>query len=143
MANLEKSIIIAAQAHQGQEDKGGDPYILHPLKMMFRMTSDTERMVAILHDVVEDTDWTFDDLEEEGFPAEVLEAVDCLTRRDGESYEEFIKRVNTNPIARQVKIADLEDNMDIKRISNLTCKDMKRFMKYHQAWFALTKTEYT
>lgn len=143
MANLEKAIIIAAQAHQGQKDKAGYPYILHPLRMMLRISSETERIIAVLHDVVEDTDWTLDALSKEGFPAEVLEAVDCLTRRDDESYEEFIERVKVNPIARRIKIADLEDNMDIRRISNLTKKDIQRLKKYHHVWLVLTGTENT
>lgn len=141
MSNLEKAIIIAAKAHQGQEDKAGYPYILHPIRMMLCMSSEIEMIIAVLHDVVEDTDWTLSDLQKEGFSAEVLEAVDCLTRRDGESYEKFISRVRANPIARRVKIADLEDNMNIKRISNLTEKDMERLKKYHRVWLALAETE--
>jgi len=95
-------------------------------------------MAAVLHDVVEDTDWTLERLRREGFPEEVLEAVDCLTHRDGESYEEFVERVQTNPIARQVKIADLEDNMNIRRIGRLGAKDLERVGKYHRAWCVLT-----
>jgi (p)ppGpp synthase/HD superfamily hydrolase len=138
MATIEDAITIAAQAHSGQKDKAGSPYLLHPLRMMLRMNSDAAMMAAVLHDVVEDTDWTLPRLREEGIPDEVLEAVDCLTHRDGESYQEFVERVRTNPIARQVKVADLEDNMNIRRINQLGSKDLERLKKYHQAWCALT-----
>jgi len=143
MATLEKAIRIAAQAHQGQTDKAGAPYILHLLRVMLRMSSETEMMAAVLHDVVEDTNWTLDDLRKEGFPEEVLQTVHCLTRKDRESYEEFIERVKGNPIARRVKRADLEDNMDIRRNSNVTEEDIVRLKKYHRAWVKLTEAETT
>ena len=141
MATLGKAIAIAAQAHQEQVDKAGAPYILHPLRMMLRMSSETEMMAAILHDVVEDTDWTLDKLRQAGFSDEVVQAVECLTHRDHETYEEFIVRVRTNAIARKVKLADLEDNMDMRRLSTLTEKDAHRLHKYHQAWLALRQIE--
>ena len=141
MATIEDAISIAAQAHKGQKDKAGDPYLLHPLRMMLRMNSEGAMMAAVLHDVVEDTGWTLEQLREEGFPDEVLEAVDCLTHRSGESYQEFVERVQTNPIARQVKIADLEDNMNIRRISQLGTKDLERLEKYHKAWCMLTNAD--
>src|ERR687889_661940 len=125
-ATIEDAVSIAAQAHKGQKDKANAPYLLHPLRMMLRMDSEAAMMAAVLHDVVEDTDWTLERLRGEGFSAEVLDAVDCLTHRDGESYQEFVKRVRTNPIARQVKIADLEDNMNIRRVSRLGAKDLER-----------------
>src|SRR5918912_706704 len=109
-ATVEDAVSIAARAHRGQKDKAGAPYLLHPLRMMLRMDSEAAMMAAVLHDVVEDTDWTLERLRGEGFPDEVLGAVDCLTHRDGESYQDFVERVRTNPVARQVKIADLEDN---------------------------------
>ena len=137
MATLGKAIAIAAQAHQEQVDKAGAPYILHPLRMMLRMSSETEMMAAILHDVVEDTDWTPDRLRRAGFSAQVVQAVECLTHRDHETYEEFIARVRTNPIARKVKLADLEDNMDMRRLSVVTVQDVQRLDKYHRAWLAL------
>src|SRR5215207_2502075 len=137
-ATVEDAISIAAQAHKGQKDKAGAPYLLHPLRMMMRMTSEAAMMAAVLHDVVEDTDWTLGRLREAGFSDEVIEAVDCLTHREGESYEEFVERVRTNPIARQVKIADLEDNMNIRRIGQLGAKDLERLGKYHRAWCVLT-----
>lgn len=138
-ATLEDAVSIAASAHRGQKDKAGAPYLLHPLRMMMRMGSEAAMMAAVLHDVVEDTDWTLERLRERGFPAEVLEAVDCLTHRDGESYEEFVGRVGKNEIAKQVKIADLEDNMNVLRIGRLGAKDLGRLEKYHRAWRALTK----
>lgn len=137
MATLEKAIQIAAQAHEGQKDKSGAPYILHPLRMMMRMESEAAMIAAVLHDVVEDSDWTLEQLRGEGFSEEVLQAVDYLTSRDSESYDEFIARVETSAIARQVKIADLEDNMNVKRIGEMSPKDLARIEKYHRAWRAL------
>lgn len=118
-ATIEDAILIAAEAHKGEKDKAGAAYILHPLRMMMKMNTEAEMMTAILHDVVEDSDWTIEDLREKGFPEEVLEAVERVTNREGESYEQFIERAGKNPIARQVKIADLEDNMNIKRIGEV------------------------
>ena len=139
MATLEDAVSIAALAHRSQKDKAGAPYLLHPLRMMLRMKSEAAMMAAVLHDVVEDTDWTLEQLRERGFPDEVLEAIECLTHRDGESYEEFIGRVEKNQIAREVKIADLEDNMNIQRIDRIGSKDLARLEKYHRAWCELTK----
>jgi len=139
MATLERAILIAAQAHLGQRDKAGAAYILHPLRMMMRMESEAAMIAAVLHDVVEDSDWTLEQLRGEGFSEEILQAVDCLTRRDGETYEEFVARAQANAIARQVKIADLEDNMNVKRIGEMTPKDLARIDKYHRAWRALTQ----
>jgi (p)ppGpp synthase/HD superfamily hydrolase len=138
MATLERAILIAAQAHLGQRDKARAPYILHPLRLMMRMESEAAMIAAVLHDVVEDSDWTLERLRGEGFSEEVLQAVDCLTHRDGETYDEFIARVRVNKIASQVKIADLEDNMNVKRIGEMTPKDLARIEKYHRAWRALT-----
>ncbi|MGH9752312.1 MAG: HD domain-containing protein [Blastocatellia bacterium] len=138
MATLERAILIATQAHLGQRDKAGVPYILHPLRMMMRMESEAAMIAAVLHDVVEDSDWTLEQLRGEGFSEEVLQAVDCLTHRDGESYDEFVARAQANAIARRVKIADLEDNMNVKRIGEITPKDLARIEKYHHAWRILT-----
>ncbi|HEX8692518.1 MAG TPA: HD domain-containing protein [Longimicrobium sp.] len=138
MADLEEAIRIAVEAHRGQKDRAGAPYILHPLRMMFRMQTDAERMAAVLHDVVEDTGWTLDDLRERGFADEVVEAVDHLTRREGESYDEFVERAARHPVARRVKIADLEDNMDVRRTGEVTQKDTERLTRYHRAWRRLT-----
>lgn len=131
---LGKAIALAAQAHQEQLELSGVPYILHPLRMMFAVETEEERMAAILHDVVEDTPWTLEQLRAEGFPPAVIEAVDCLSRRESETYAEFIERAARNPIARRVKLADLEDNMDIRRLPTVDEKDCKRLLKYHRAW---------
>lgn len=138
MSKLEDAIILAAEAHKGQRDKYGAPYILHPLRVMARVKTETEMTVAVLHDTVEDTEWTFDRLREAGFSEDVVEAVDCLTKRDGESYDSLIERARRNALARQVKIADLEDNMDVRRIPNVTAKDTERLAKYRKAWQTLT-----
>lgn len=139
MATVERAVQIAAQAHRGQRDKAGAPYLLHPLRMMLRMESEAAMMAAVLHDVVEDSDWTLDQLRAEGFSAEVLQAVECLTHQPDESYDEFVARVQTNAIARQVKLADLEDNMNIRRMAEITPKDLARLEKYHRAWRTLTE----
>ena len=140
-ATLEDAIAIAAAAHRGQRDKAGAPYLLHPLRMMLALRSESAMMAAVLHDVVEDTEWTLEGLREAGVPAEVVAAVECLTRREGESYDAFIERVRANPVARAVKIADLEDNMNVLRIGQLGTKDFQRLEKYHRAWRALKEAE--
>lgn len=137
MATLGRAIAIAAQAHQEQRDKAGAPYILHPLRMMAQLHSEAERIVAVLHDLIEDTDWTLDQLCAEGFSDDVLAAIDCLTKRDDESYDAFIERASRNELARRVKLADLEDNMDLRRIAEVSDKDLERLRKYHQARQAL------
>ena len=134
MSLLEKAISIAVEAHRGQKDKFDRPYILHPLSVMGRVDTEPEKIVAVLHDVVEDTKVTFEDLKREGFPDDLLNALDCVTKREGEAYEDFVKRSESNPIARRVKIADLEDNMDVRRIRLVTEKDAERINKYLKAW---------
>lgn len=141
MPTIEDTIIFATEAHRGQVDKAGVPYILHPLRMMCRQQNDTERIIALLHDVIEDTDYTFDDLRRMGYEEEIIEAVDCLTRRDDETYEAFIQRIKTNPLARRVKLADLQDNMDLRRIRLLQEHDLERLQRYQNAWYELTKDE--
>ncbi|HEX6748587.1 MAG TPA: HD domain-containing protein [Longimicrobium sp.] len=138
MSNIEEAIRIAVEAHAGQKDRAGAPYILHPLRVMFRVQTEAERMAAVLHDVVEDTPWTLDDLRARGFAEEVVEAVDALTKREGEPYDAFVDRSAANPVARRVKIADLEDNMDVRRTGNLSEKDVERLNKYLRAWRRLT-----
>ena len=113
---LNKALEIARKAHAGQVDKGGDTYIFHPVRVALHCRTETEKIVALLHDVVEDTDVTLDDLRKEGFDTEVLDALQCLTRIEGEDYMDFIQRVATNPLATQVKIHDLKDNMDVSRL---------------------------
>ena len=130
MATLERAIQIAVSAHAGQIDKSGQPYVLHPLRVMFSVSSLQERIAAMLHDVIEDTSTTLDDLMEEGFQKEVIEAVRALTKLDGESRIDAAKRAVQNPIARQVKLADVADNMDMSRIPNPTEKDYERLREY-------------
>lgn len=130
---LEKAILIAINAHQGQTDKAGESYILHPLRVMFSRKNETERICAVLHDVIEDTDVTLDYLRDEGFSEEVLSSLDALTKRNDEDYNEFIDRVIRNNIACHVKLADLCDNMDLSRIKNPTKKDYQRIEKYRKA----------
>jgi len=133
---LNKAIEIAAKAHAGQTDKGGNAYILHPLRVMMNFCDDKDeaaQICAVLHDVVEDTTITLDDLRAEGFSDEIIAALDCLTKRDGESYDDFIGRILANPLACKVKNGDLTDNMDLTRIPNPTAKDEERIRKYRAA----------
>jgi len=141
MSTLEKAISLATDAHNGQEDKNGDPYILHPLRVMARVEPETEKIVAVLHDIIEDTDYTIENLREKGYSKEVLESIDCLTKRDSKDYDEYLQRCKLNSIARKVKIADLEDNMDIRRFNILKEEDLKRLNKYLRAWKHLTKED--
>ena len=132
--NMERAIQIAVAAHAGIKDKGGKPYILHPIKVMMRVETEEEQIVAILHDVVEDTDWTFDALRNEGFSETVIKALETVTKQsEDEDYEDFIKRSLRNDIGRKVKIADLLENLDVTRIGKLSEKDIKRINKYKKA----------
>lgn len=137
MATLETAIALAVAAHQGQRDKSGAPYILHPLRVMFRLETEEERIVAVLHDVLEDTPHTRASLEEKGFAPHLLDALELLTKREGERYDDFIARLAPNPLARRVKLADLEDNMDVRRLSSVQPKDAVRLEKYLRAHRAL------
>lgn len=140
VAVLQRAIEIAVEAHREQVDKAGAPYILHPLRLMLRVMGNDEMIAAVLHDVVEDTEWTIDRLRREGFSDAVLSAIDCLTRREDETYEQFIERAAANPVARRVKLADLEDNMDIRRIRTLGPSAHDRLERYHAAWYRLTES---
>jgi (p)ppGpp synthase/HD superfamily hydrolase len=134
---LERAIQIAVNAHAGQKDKGGNAYILHPLRIMHSVKEYSEKIVAILHDVIEDTSVTIDDLKKEGYPQDVLFAVDCITKRKGEIYKDYLERVKKSDIARVVKLADLEDNCDLSRINFPTNKDFERVQKYKASLAAL------
>ncbi|BCS95446.1 hypothetical protein DSLASN_10780 [Desulfoluna limicola] len=136
---IEKSLAIALSAYSGHQDKAGRTYILHPLRVMAKMENEDEMAVALLHDVVEDSGYTAKDLMDAGIPSHVVGAVECLTRVDGESYEDFIERVQSNPIASAVKIADLEDNMDILRLDMLGERELRRLGQLHRAWKKLSK----
>lgn len=133
MSTLERAIAIAAKAHEGQVDKAGAPYVLHPLRMMLRLSNTDERITAVLHDVVEDTGVSLEKLRAEGFSERVLEAVDSVTRRSEESYEAFVLRAASNPIGRRVKLIDLQDNSDLSRIAQPTAHDYERIEKYSRA----------
>ncbi|GED25145.1 hypothetical protein BAG01nite_12470 [Brevibacillus agri] len=138
MSTLEKAIALAAQAHAGQTDKGGNPYILHPLRVMLNMPTDETKIAAVLHDVLEDTAVTVADLQAAGFSEPVIAAVIALTRREGEAYEDFIRRAKQDAIARQVKLGEIEDNMDLSRILEPTEQDYERRKRYEKAALLLT-----
>lgn len=138
---LERAIEIATRAHAGETDKAGATYIRHPLRVMQAMDSETERIVAVLHDVVEDSEWTLIDIEEE-FDEEVRDAVDCLTKDEDKREQmdnteyyltEFIPQAADNEIARKVKRADIEDNIDVTRLTEVYKDDFPRLQKYHKA----------
>jgi len=135
MATLERAIALAAQAHEGQVDKAGAPYIFHPLRMMLSVDTPEARVAAVLHDVVEDTPVSLEELRAEGFSEAVIGAVEALTKRPEEEddYDAFIRRVAPNPLARQVKLADLRDNCDVSRIAQPSQKDWRRIEKYKRA----------
>jgi guanosine-3',5'-bis(diphosphate) 3'-pyrophosphohydrolase len=130
MTTLERAIAIAAKAHAGQVDKAGQPYILHPLRVMLRMNSSIERIAAVLHDVVEDSSVTLDFLTAEGFLQEVISAVEALTKRQGESRIDAARRAKQDPVARLVKLADNAENMDLSRIAEPTERDYARVEEY-------------
>lgn len=120
---LEDAIALAAQAHRGQiyPSLHGEPFILHPLRVMLRMPTEDERIVAVLHDVIEDTTCTLDDLRRAGYAERIVSALDRLTQRAGETYEAYIERVNGDPLARRVKLADLAENLaNNRRIAETT-----------------------
>lgn len=133
MSTLERAIAIAATAHAGQVDKAGAPYILHPLRVMLSCTTIDERIVAVLHDVVEDTSVTMVDVEREGFAPHILAALAAVTKVEGEAYADFVLRAAADPIGRQVKLADLRDNVDLSRIAVPTTHDQERAAKYRRA----------
>lgn len=135
MSTLERAIEIATEAHKGQYDKAGNDYIGHPLRVMDMGRTEEEKIVGVLHDVVEDTEWTFAQLAAEGFSQEVIDALQCVTKlSENENYDDFIERVKKNPLATAVKINDLSDNMDIRRLPYLSDKDVKRLKKYLKAY---------
>lgn len=130
---LARMLHIATNAHDGQFDRGGNPYILHPLKVMHYLKSDDEELMcmALGHDVVEDTSITYKDLREAGMSDRVVEGIRALTKVPGETYEEYKERVFFNEDAMRVKMADLRHNTDIRRLKGVTEKDIARMAKYH------------
>lgn len=140
MATLERAIEIARQAHAGQVDKAGADYINHPLRVMERGVTEEQKIVGVLHDVVEDSDWTFEMLEEEGFSDEIIDALRCITKQsEEEDYDAFISRVMTNPLSLNVKLYDLEDNLDLSRLKCVTEADLARCEKYQRVYDRLAE----
>lgn len=133
---LSKAISLTAENFEGIYDKGGRPYILHCIHVMnkIRHLGDDYMMVAVMHDLIEDTDVTLADLKEWGFGQLVIDAIKAMTHLKGESYEDYIKRIKKNKIAVQVKLADLKHNSDITRMKGLEPKDFKRLEKYSKAY---------
>lgn len=129
---LKKAIELAKIAHEGQIDKGGSPYIGHPFRVMDQFENESEKIVGVLHDAVEDSDLTLGDLAREGFSDRIIAAIDAITKREGEKSQDYLKRVMDNTIALKVKIADMTDNMDLSRITNITEKDRERLRNYQK-----------
>lgn len=132
---LEDAIALAAQAHRGQiyPSLAGEPYILHPLRVMLRLDSTPEQIVAVLHDVVEDTAYTLDDLRRLGYPDEAIDALDRLTHRAEETYEDYIRRLQDHPLARRVKLADLAENLANNRRQEPDAERVERIARYEWA----------
>jgi len=140
MSTLNRAIEIANKAHEGATDKYGSPYLNHVNRVMNMGQTENEKIVGILHDVIEDTNWTFEGLEKEGFSKEVIDALKCVTKTtEYEDYAEFITRVKINPLAVKVKLNDLRDNLDIKRMPEVLESDLKRLNKYLKAYNVLIK----
>ena len=138
--SLECAIELAIKHHKGQVDKAGQPYILHPLRLMMSVDKNDEKIVAVMHDIVEDTEITLNDLQNEGFTKKVIDAIECVTKKEDEDYDSFIDRISQNSLATKVKLADLEDNMDLSRLSEVTDKDLERLEKYKKAKERLLKS---
>lgn len=136
---IERAIQIAARAHAGQKDKAGSPYILHALRVMLRMKTPIEMIVAVLHDVVEDTSFTLGKLKNLGLPRRALRCLDLLTHKKSVSYEVYLQGIARDPLATKVKLADLRDNMDLSRIKRITRRDINRLRKYKRAVKFLSK----
>lgn len=136
---LNKMLVLATTRHAGQFDRGGNPYILHPLKVMYYLKSNDEELqcIALAHDLVEDTDTTYDELRSMGFTNRVIDGIAALTKLPGESYDQYKERVKANPDAIKVKMADLRHNTDIRRLKGVTEKDLARVEKYHRFYMEL------
>lgn len=139
MATLERAIELAVNHHKGQTDKAGQPYILHPLRVMLACQSPEAQMVAVMHDLLEDTGLTAESLHKEGFSDAVVRGVLAVTRLPNESYADFVLRAKADPLGREVKRADLEDNMDVRRLQKLSDKDLQRLQRYREAWEVLVR----
>jgi (p)ppGpp synthase/HD superfamily hydrolase len=141
MDSIEKAIKIAMQAHEGQVDRGGKPYILHPLAVMLDVVyfGSDYMIAAVLHDVIEDSDITLDHIVEQGFSAEVIEALQLLTKSKDKTYDNYISDIKGNGIARVVKMSDLKHNMQLRRLKRIKTSDMERYKKYKNAYEELLK----
>lgn len=133
----DKAAIICVNAHYGQRDKSGQPYFMHPMRVAMRCNTPQERITALLHDTIEDTDITPQQLLDAGFPEEIVEAVLSVTRRESESYSEFVERAKANAIGRQVKMHDIEDNLDALRLDRFDAAMAERYNRYLQAYHYL------
>jgi (p)ppGpp synthase/HD superfamily hydrolase len=141
VSTFERAVEIATEAHAGQVDKAGAPYITHPLRVASAVPDGEAAIVAILHDVVEDSDWTLDRLREEGFSDTVIAGVDAMTRREGEDYMAFVDRAGSDALGRVVKRADLIDNMDRTRLASPGPEEEKRIARYQEALARLDETD--
>ena len=138
-----KALEIAKECHKGQKDKGGHDYIGHPIRVSDRCMSEKASMTALLHDTIEDSQMTAEKLLKLGFPSDIVEAVVILTKSKGTDYDTYIEQIGTNPIAREVKIADLEDNLDVTRLPYpLSIKDLDRLNKYLRSLKYLKTIDY-
>ena len=140
-AIVELAAHIALEAHTGRTDKYGAPYIFHVLRVGLAGSTWEEQAAGFLHDVVEDTPVTLDDLQKRGIPQVILDIVDHLTKREGESYEAYVSRAIGHPVARRVKLHDLEDNMNLRRCDDITAKDVDRLSRYVKAWQRIREME--
>lgn len=132
MGMTQVALKIAQRAHAEQADKAGQPYINHPIHVSKQVDTEEEKAVALLHDVIEDSEITLDDLRAHGLPAAVVDAVDCMTKRKGENYESYLRRVKSSSIAKVVKIADMEHNSDLSRLPHPSASDYTRLEKYRK-----------
>lgn len=130
---------IAIRAHEGQRDKSGREYVTHPIRVAERCKDPRAKIVALLHDTIEDTDVTTEYLRSQGFPEEIIDGILSVTKQEGENYEDFVLRAARNPLGKEVKQADLEDNMDIRRLKEITDEDVARLRKYLRAWQRLNE----
>lgn len=141
MATLENAITLAVHQHAGQVDKGGQPYILHPLRVMLQLQQTDQQIVAVLHDILEDTHTTTQDLQNLGFQTHIIQAIQALTKLPQETRVQAAMRTAQNPLACAVKIADVQDNMNLTRIPNPTARDLSRLEEYRQVLEILQKAQ--
>ena len=128
-----KAMNICFEAHKDQKDKSGQPYVFHPFHLAEQMTDEETTIVALLHDVVEDTSVTLEDLAAEGFSQSVLDAIALMTHAPGVNYMDYVAEIKKNPIAKAVKIADLTHNSTLSRLNEITPKDLERVETYREA----------